>query len=124
MEYPRGTLNEAARLGLLTYSYHLFLQWQNIKLPGQAFQVKFRQCLRDVEGVEGISSSFMLWLLTVGAVSILDMKIDVWLQEALRRHACNCKVGSWKEMQDRLRSFMWVRLLDKQQGRKINDSFT
>lgn len=33
MSFAVGVIDKAVQLGLLTFSYHLFIQWQDIKLP-------------------------------------------------------------------------------------------
>lgn len=63
---------------------------------------------------------FILWMLMVGAVSIFDAQKEEWLGAALRHHA-RSKQRSWTEVQDVLKSFLWIPLLDEEPGRSIWD---
>lgn len=121
MGFAVGSMNESVRLGLLAFSHHVFLQWQDIKLPYRHFPTAYQTCILGLKLVDGASSQLMLWLLMTGALSLFDISDDAWLRESLREHADRCQVKTWKEMQEILKSFMWIELLDERPGKQIYD---
>lgn len=121
MGFATDSIDEAVRLGLLAFSHHVFLQWQDIKLPYRYFPTIYQKCILGLQSVDGVSSQLMLWLLMAGANSFFDISDEAWLRESLREHVDRCHVKTWKEMQDRLKSFMWIALLDDQPGKQNYD---
>jgi len=121
MGFAAGSLNETVRHGLLAYSHHVFLQWQDVKLPHYHFPTAYRTCILHHKLFDEVSSQLMLWLLMTGANSVFNISDEAWLREYLREHANRCQVKTWKEMQDILKSFMWITLLDEQPGLYIFD---
>ncbi|KAK0980375.1 hypothetical protein LTS16_022656 [Friedmanniomyces endolithicus] len=121
VRYLPGSLDEGVRLVLLTYCYHGFLQWGDIKLPCPHLQNAFKEGTLALQRSGEVSARFMLWMLMVGAVSIFDVQKDECLGATLRRHA-RSQQRSWTEVQDILKSFLWIPLLDEKRGRSIWDS--
>ena len=121
MRYPSGSLNEGVRLILLAYCYHGFLQWRDVKLPCPHLQNVFREGTLALQQNGEVSARFILWMLMVGAVSIFDVQKDEWLGATLRYHA-RSQQRSWTEVQDILKSFLWIPLLDDEPARSIWDS--
>lgn len=119
MSFAAGSISETVRHGLLAFSHHVFLQWQDIKLPYRHFPTAYRNCILHLKFVDGVSSRLMLWFLMVGANSVFNMSDEKWLREALREYVDRCQVKTWKEMQDILKSFMWIGFLDEQSGQHI-----
>jgi hypothetical protein len=66
----------------------------------------------------------MLWLLTIGSISLFDISNETWLREYMREYIRRCQVKTWKEMQDILESFMWIALLDEHLGKQIYDELS
>jgi hypothetical protein len=116
-----GVMNNAVRLGLLAFSYHLFIQWQDVKLPYQHFPKAYKECFQSLRVADNVSPRLMLWLLMTAAISLFDITHEAWLRELLREYIGACKVSTWEEMQDILESFMWIALLDRQLGKRIYD---
>jgi hypothetical protein len=130
IEYPPGSIDETVRMGLLAFCHHVFLQWQDIKLPGYPFPSTYRDCVlescrrqqRRHGPPELVDPQLMLWLLVTGAISLFDLHEEVWLSECLREYVVDrCHVKTWKDMQEILKSFMWVALLDDRPGKQIYD---
>ena len=119
MALPHGSFDEAVRLGLLTFSYHVFLQWRDIPLPHRDYPDTFKRCLVGLIHAGQASSSFILWICMVAAVSLFNVEHDVWLLELLRNYTNRCDVRTWTKTQDILKSYMWVPLLDSQSGEHI-----
>jgi hypothetical protein len=122
MGFAAGSIDETVRLGLLAFSHHVFLQWQDIKLPYYHFPTTYKNCILGLKLADRVSSQLMLWLLMTGANSLFNVSDEAWLRENLREHTDRCQVKTWKEMQEILKSFMWIALLDEQPGKQIYDS--
>lgn len=120
MGFATDSFDEALRYGLLVFTYHVFLQWQDIKPPSKHLPMSYKKCILGLGHVHGVSSQLMLWLLMIGANSIVDISHEAWLREGLREHADICGAETWKEMEDILKSFMWITLLDEQPGKQIH----
>ena len=122
MGFAAGTLNESARLGLLAFSHHIFLQWQDMRLPCHPFSESYRNYLQ-VHVLEDIIPPWIsLWLLMIGAISLFSVSDELWLADCLRKQAERCRVKTWKDGQEILKSSMWISLLDDKPGKQIYDS--
>ena len=117
--FAAGSVNKIVQLGLLSFSYHLFIQWQDIKLPDQHFSKTYQDCIQSLEVFDTVSPRLMLWLLMTGAISLFHISNEKWLREDLREYIYRCQVKSWKELQDILESLMWIAVLDEQLGKQI-----
>lgn len=121
MGFAAGSIDEAVRNGLLAFSYHIFLQWQDIKLPCHHFRTVYQKCILGLKLGVGVSAQLMLWLLMTGAVSVFNILDEPWLGEYLQECFDGCQVKTWKETQGMLKLFMWIELLDEQPGKHIFD---
>ena len=121
MNFAIGSLDRIVRHGLLAFSYHVFLQWQDVKPPNAHFPIAYKECIQSIKPTDGVSSQLMLWLLMTGANSLFNISDEEWLREDLRAHAGKCQVNSWKDMQGILKSFMWVPLLNDKPGKQTYD---
>ncbi|KAI1142847.1 hypothetical protein F5Y05DRAFT_408296 [Hypoxylon sp. FL0543] len=130
MSFPYSALDEAVRLGLLAYGSNIFLQWAGVRLPYTHFPAAYRDCLVNLDPVQdggSCSSSalpqFLVWLLTVGFVSVFDSVDDeAWLKPWLRVNLELSGVRSWLAMRDVLDSFMWVGLVHDAPGKALFNS--
>ncbi|KAI2465474.1 hypothetical protein F4781DRAFT_424738 [Annulohypoxylon bovei var. microspora] len=104
--FSHGSLNEAMRLGILAFSSSIFLQWIGIRLPYTHLPAAYRDCLVSLN-LESLdlpfntlapvmdddsscnvnsppslwSSQLLLWLLTIGHISVFDSSDgDAWLR--------------------------------------------
>lgn len=121
MDFSTDSLDEVIRLGLLAFSQHVFLQWHDMRTPYYESAPAYRNCLLKLTVGNGISSQLMVWLLMAGAISLFDIADEVWLAKALQQHANGCQITSWKGMQETLKSFMWIPLLDERRGKQNFD---
>ncbi|KAH6713427.1 hypothetical protein BKA61DRAFT_484186 [Leptodontidium sp. MPI-SDFR-AT-0119] len=121
MSFAIGSLDENLRLGLLAYSYHVFLQWQDIKFAGHQFPVHYRKVILELEAADETPPQMMLWFLVIGANSFLKATDEGWLIKSLRLYASRCNVKSWRDMEGILKSIMWMPLLDEKAGRGVYD---
>ena len=121
-EYPIDSLDEAVRLALLAYSYHIFLQWRDVKLPFSRLQNALRVWIQRLHQGGQMSPGFLLWIMMVAAVSIFDTHEEAWLRKALQVQAFRCEVKTWKQAEDTLKSFLWLPILDDKPGRSVWDT--
>ncbi len=117
--FAAESINKALQLGLLAFSYHLFIQWQDIKLPNRHFLKIYQECIQSLEIMNSVSPHLMLWLLMTGAISLFDITNEAWPRECLLEYINRCQVKTWKEVQDTLESFIWISVLDGQLGEQI-----
>lgn len=121
MDFVAGSTDETIRRGLLAFCYHVFLQWRDIKPPHCYFSVAYRDCLRSAELIDGLPPQLIVWLLMTAANSVFRIEAEPWLAQLLRKFIARCKIGTWKEMQEILKSYMWITLLDERPGEHIYD---
>lgn len=122
MTFPPGSLDEVVRQGLLAFSYHIFLQWQDIRPPYEPFRKVYKDCILAFHPDDEESSQFMLWLILVGAISVFDVSDEAWLRDLLREYVNRCGVRTWTQMVGILKSFMWIPLLDDRVGKSVYES--
>lgn len=123
MDFETGSTNEIIRLGILAFSYHIFLQWQGVTMPYLTqFSEIYRSCVSVFEPFSELHSQLMLWILIIGGISKLGGSDDSWVKESLRRQLEICQVRSWDEMRGILETFMWIGILHDKQGKDIFDS--
>lgn len=121
MRFEAGSSDEAIRLGLLTFSCSVFLQWRYLGMRYPHFTSMVRDCLARLKSSQ-ISSQLLLWLLMVGAVSVFDASDDEWLKPLLFVNIGLCEIDSWKKMQDLMKSFLWIGLVYDKPGKGVFDS--
>jgi hypothetical protein len=121
MHFKTGSRDEAIRLGLLAFLCGVFLQWKHLGMSYAHFTSMFRRCLVEMAS-ECMSSKLMVWLLMVGAVSVLDESDDGWLKPLLRVNIGFCAIDQWSEMQRLLKDFMWIGLVYDKPGKRVFDS--
>jgi hypothetical protein len=122
MGFAAGTLNESSRLGLLAFTHHIFLQWQDMRLLCHPFSETYRNYLQVHALGDTIPPRISLWLLMIGAMSFFGVLDKVWLADYFRRQAERCGVKTWKDGQEILKSSMWISLLDDNPGKQVYDS--
>ncbi|MCJ1472281.1 hypothetical protein MMC13_000928 [Lambiella insularis] len=124
MGFAAGTLDESLRLGLLVFTYHIFLQWQDMRLPCHSLSESYRNFLQVHAFRDIIPPRISLWLLMIGAISLFSVSEELWLADYLRSQAERCGIKTWKHGQEILKSSMWISLLDDESGKRIFDSLT
>lgn len=117
MNFELNSRDEAIRLGLLAFSSHVFLQWTHLGVSYSHLKSIFRACLLRLS-CSHICPQLRLWLLMAGVVSIFDAADDEWITPLLLVNIDLCKMESWGQIRQLLKSFLWVDLLhDKPSGR-------
>lgn len=122
MEFAPGSIDETVRFGMLAYSHHIFLQWQDIRLPYSYFPDTYRRHYDDTKLSNEIPDDFMLWLLMIGAISVFDPAHEPWLIEELVLLAEKKNIRKWKGMQEILKMFLWINVMDDTPARRIFES--
>lgn len=117
-EFDTNSPNEAIRLGLLAFTSHTFLNFQNMKPPQTYFPQKYRKCLQNIE-CSANAASMMLWLLTIGAISIFAPTDDHWLMPLLRDQMRHCQAFEWEDLHGHLKRFLWISVLHDKPGETV-----
>ncbi len=73
MAFPASSTHELIRYGLLAFSYHVFLQWQDIRLPIFHFPNAYKICIVGIKVDEQVSPRLILWLSMIGACSVFNI---------------------------------------------------
>lgn len=119
--FEAGSTEEAIRLGLLTFSSIIFLPWKQIGISYDHLASTYKGCLAKMR-CSTIPAPLLLWLLMVGAVSVFGNADDEWLKPWLRVIIDLAEVESWIDMQEILRSLMWIGLVHDVPGKDVFDS--
>lgn len=121
MKFRPGSPDELVRLSLLVFSYHAFLQWKDIKPLSGTLRMAYGQAVAAMlrEGSVCLSPKLELWVLMVGAVSMLNVQTDTWLSTALRSCLAKCDVNTWEETQAVLKGVIWMPVLDEKDGKSV-----
>ncbi len=106
LQFPAASIDEAVRLGLLAFCSSVFLQPRDLRAPYRHFTSAFRGCLATLRS-SNILPPLRLWLLRIGAVSVVHDTADSLRKPVLLGAICAYEVDSWKKMKDLLESFMW-----------------
>ncbi|KAE8379169.1 hypothetical protein BDV26DRAFT_172582 [Aspergillus bertholletiae] len=122
LKFDAGSIAEAIRLGLLAFSAHVFLKWQDTQRPYIQFAASYKASLVSLKSLDGISSRIMLWLLMVGGTSLFSTSDDEWLKPWLRVNSQLCNIHSWLEMRDVLESFLWIGAIYDTPGNDLFES--
>ncbi|KAE8441443.1 hypothetical protein EG329_004936 [Mollisiaceae sp. DMI_Dod_QoI] len=123
MRFDAGSINETIRLGLLSFSSSVFLQWKLVRLPFTYLTDSYRDSLNILESSDFLSPELYSWLLMVYFVSAFKQPDDdPWLCTRLRASMESCGVNSWNEMQTVLETLMWIRLLPEDARKDVFDS--
>lgn len=119
--FEAGSTEEAIRLGLLAFSSSIFLPWKKIGISYDHLASTYKGCLARMS-CSNTPSRLLLWLLMVGAVSVFGDADGEWLKPWLRVIIHLAKVESWVDMQEKLRSLMWIGLVHDVPGKDMFDS--
>ncbi|KAK6831707.1 hypothetical protein RU639_002978 [Aspergillus parasiticus] len=122
LKFETGSIGEAIRLGLLAFSSHVFLQWRDIQRPYTQFSASYKESLVSLKSLNGVSSDIVLWLLTVGRISVFGISDDEWLKPWLRANSQLCTVHSWPAMRNVMESFLWISALHDKLGKDLFES--
>lgn len=55
----------------------------------------------------------------IEADSLFNILDEAWLRKYLREHADRCQMKTWKELQEILKSFMWIASLNDLTGKQF-----
>lgn len=121
MSFDVSSVNEAIRLGLLSLSSHIFLQWKVARVTYAYLSVSYRNCLHCLECSNSIPPRLISWLLMIGAISVFNQDDHSWLRPRLRASIESCGVESWSDMQDILGSLLWIPLVLEKPGKDFFD---
>lgn len=107
MHFGDQCASEAIRLGLLAFSSSIFLQWRQLGLIYSSLASSYRRCLVGLKASD-VSPELALWLLMVGAVSVMDDNNIYWMRPLFIEKLEARHIRSWAEMEAVMKSIMWV----------------
>lgn len=122
MTFGNGSVDEAIRLGLLAFSSNVFLQRRDLRLPYFHFPTRYKSCLMSFDFSDVHHFPLLLWLLVIGSISVLSKDDDLWIKRWLRKILEFRKAQSWNDMQDILKSYMWIEMLHDEPAKMLYDS--
>lgn len=121
-KFKANSTEEAIRLGLLAFSSSVFLQWKQLGLSYNYLATTYRERLAESR-CQNVPPKLLLWLLVVGAVSVFGCEDEKWLRPRLRANIDSIGgLKSWTDVQDVLKSFMWIGLVLDEPGIEVFDS--
>ncbi|CAM1509475.1 Fc.00g032140.m01.CDS01 [Cosmosporella sp. VM-42] len=120
--FDTTSIDEAIRLGLLAFSSHIFLSWQDVKLPHTYLPEAYRGCLLNLKLPDTLPSQVLLWLLMIGYISIFTPADDPWLMPWVRVNIELCEAHSWSDLRGQLEAFPWIDILHDKPGRAAFDA--
>ena len=116
-----ASINEALRLGLLVFSSHIFLNWQDVKPRHTQLPHIYRSCLFNFKMPSTMPPQILLWLLIIGSISTFTSEDDTWLIPWVRVNVELCEVRSWSELRIGLKACPWIDFLHNQLGSCVLD---
>uniref|UniRef100_A0A8H7K9A6 Uncharacterized protein n=1 Tax=Bionectria ochroleuca TaxID=29856 RepID=A0A8H7K9A6_BIOOC len=119
MEFAAESIDESIRFGLLAFSHHVFLQWHDIRPVDSYFSHTYRTRILQSDSFKRLPPHLSLWFLKIAAISIFDVSVEMWLEDALREYIEKTGLRKWKDVQEVMSSVMWVAVLDEQPVRRI-----
>lgn len=121
-KFKANSIEEVIRLGLLAFSSSVFLQWKQLGVSYNYLATSYRNCLAESR-CSNVPPQLLLWLLVVGAVSVFGCDDEKWLRPRLRANIDSIGgLKSWTDVQDVLKSFMWIGLVLDEPGKEKFDS--
>jgi hypothetical protein len=126
------TTSECLRLGLLSFmTLSSFRLTETTHGPGRESTVypyltqSLRAALLAVDLASHQLGSLMLWLLTIGAMSVFDIDKEYWLVDKWNEtaQALPGVLLSWDAATEQLESVMWMRSLHDNMGFKVYQKF-
>ena len=116
------SIDEPVRLGLLVFSSHIFLNWQDVKPPYTYLPHTYRNRLLNLKLPSTVPPQILLWLLMIGYLSIFTTADDAWLMPLVRVNIELCEAHNWSELRGQLKAFPWIDILHNKPGRAIFDA--
>jgi hypothetical protein len=119
LQFGKESIDESIRLSLLAFSTHIFMMWRSVNMEYVWLAREYRKSLMSIKNLEEVPSEIVMWLLMVGAVSILNEADYVWLKPWLTMHLQMCDVNSWAELEQILKAHLWVDVLQSSVGKRV-----
>ncbi|KAK6499601.1 hypothetical protein TWF481_009966 [Arthrobotrys musiformis] len=119
MSFKQESIDEAIRLGLLSFSSYIFLRWQSVNLAYVHLPTVYKSSLVNLNISQEFPPEMMLWLLMVGAISVFGEEDNVWLKPWLKVNFELCGVSGWEDLKRVLKGLMWMGFIFDEAGEKI-----
>ncbi|KAK6334274.1 hypothetical protein TWF730_003488 [Orbilia blumenaviensis] len=122
MSFKQASIDEAIRLGLLSFSSYIFLRWQSVTLAYIHLPTVYKSSLMNLNLSKEFPPEVMLWLLMIGAISVFGEEDDVWLKPWLRVNFELCGVKRWADVKGVLKELMWMGIVLDKDGERVYES--
>ncbi|KAK6497983.1 hypothetical protein TWF506_004228 [Arthrobotrys conoides] len=119
MSFKEESIDEAIRLGLLSFSSYIFLRWQSITLTYIHLSSVYKSSLVNLNISKEFPPELVLWLLMVGAIAVFGDDDDIWLKPWLRVNFGLCEVNGWGDLKGVLKGLMWVGFVFDKPGEEV-----
>ncbi|KAF3153699.1 hypothetical protein TWF225_010666 [Orbilia oligospora] len=124
MSFKEESIDEAIRLGLLSFSSYIFLRWQGVTLAYIHLPSVYKSSLVNLNLSDEFPPEMILWLLMVGAIAVFEGEDDVWLKPWLRVNFELCGVNGWEDLKGVLKGLMWVGFAFDKAGEEVYERCT
>ncbi|KIW06781.1 uncharacterized protein PV09_02465 [Verruconis gallopava] len=113
-----GAHNELVRLGLIVFSSSIFLQWKTIGLRYEQLTKTFLKHMKLVSNIE-MSPRLILWMVMIGAISLLDQGHDHWVRPLFLMNMRLCGVQTWQDVRSVMTEFLWISFVHDQPAKSV-----
>ncbi|KAI8954479.1 hypothetical protein F4801DRAFT_504308 [Xylaria longipes] len=123
MRFESSSWNETIRLGLLSFSCSVFLQWTRVGMSYPHLNSILRNSYAGLaRSISSLPPKLVVWLLMAGAVTVFDESDNAWVHGLLREAASLCRIKYWSQMRDMLNSLMWIGIVHDNLGKRVFDA--
>lgn len=115
---PSKWIDAAYHIGLITFVSTLYLQMG----PRRSLKYKLvGKYLRDVidQAAPTIDSDVVLWLLLLGAISVISDLDRVWFAVKLQECSCMLAIDDWDTLHEHLSRFPWIQSLHSESAKAL-----
>lgn len=120
LEFDLGDhpIEEAIRLGLLSFQTSVFIQMKAIRVKYDYIMERLRTALSQFPETTPGLMDLKLWVHFMAAIALYD-PAQVWLEDTI----CRMTAGrSWEEVHQAMRSIMWLDLVHDAPGQMVYNS--
>ena len=114
MGFEAGSVDEAVRLGLLSFASHIFIRIQHGGMVFPQFPTIFVNHLRNFD--QAVPFQVLLWLLVVGSMIAPTAADSASFKPRIRTIMDEHGIRSWPELKDILDSIMWIEVVHDRPG--------
>lgn len=123
LSYDAQGPHELLRLAMLALSTTIFHETVGVKLHlhYRPLAERFRTALQSsLEATHTKWKTFALWLVYIGAISVLDATVDYrWLKGQVVENSVSLNLRTWAETRQALKAFIWIDVVNDKVGERF-----